>query len=412
MKTEEQPLHKEFLAYSEEHSNTDTIRLHRQFGGYLYQMELFKEAAWYAERLIDLQEEQNLAVPAKDYEQSSACYYAQGLYEKALQKNNYLLSLDPDNARYLRFSGLYHMLLGKLERAEHFYLQAMRREPQDHSNHDALAHLYGLKGHREKVRQFGNSALALKDRAAFAPENIAQIVNITGQPIAVTSDVPPFKGDDPAKNVIAFSLWGDDPQYLQGAVLNATVAPAVYPGWQCRFYCDTTVPEQVIHQLKTLGADVRVLEKNSLAFFGLFWRFFVADDPHVDRYIIRDCDCILNCQERVAVDEWIASGKHFHVMRDYSSHTELIHAGLWGGVAKAIPGISDLIVDFYDNNPKERTIDQRFLRYYIWPFVKTDYLCHDSHFAFNNSRNFSNLGRYPEGTGNVGINWQSIYNRQ
>ena len=31
---------------------------------------------------------------------------------------------------------------------------------------------------------------------------------------------------------------------------------------------------------------------------GMFWRFLVADDPTVDRYIIRDSDSRLNARER------------------------------------------------------------------------------------------------------------------
>lgn len=100
--------------------------------------------------------------------------------------------------------------------------------------------------------------------------------------------------------------------------------------------------------------------------------------------------------------------KRLRVMRDYASHTELIHAGMWGGVHGAIPHMSRLIVDYYDHHAKERTIDQRFLRHYVWPLVKQSYLCHDSQFEFDRPRKFPALGRYPRGTGNVGMNWQFL----
>jgi len=35
---------------------------------------------------------------------------------------------------------------------------------------------------------------------------------------------------------------------------------------------------------------------------GMFWRFLVADDPTVDRFIIRDSDSRLNARERFAVE--------------------------------------------------------------------------------------------------------------
>ncbi len=411
MKKESQPYESEFEVFQKENSSQNQINTHRLFGEYLFQLEHYREAAWYADRVIELKEGHNEVVSIQDYEQASASYYASGNYNGALKNNSYLLNLEPNNSSYLRFAGLYNMLLGNLEEAEDYYHKAMQVDPKEANTHDALSHLYELKGEREKGLRFGNMALVLKDEEAIAPANIKRIINIIGRSLSIDSKVPPFTSDNPSKNVIAFSLWGSDPQYTEGAILNATLAPAIYPGWQCRFYCDTTVPESVVNQLRALASDVRLLDRNELAFFGLFWRFFVADDPLVDRYIIRDCDCILNCQERVAVDEWIDSGKHFHVMRDYPSHTELIHAGLWGGVRGAIPKMIELIVDFYDNNSKERTIDQRFLRYSLWPIIKKSYLCHDSCFEFDNSKKFPQLGQYPQGTGNVGINWQSIYGK-
>ena len=403
-----QPYRDEFEIFSEENPKLDVIQTHRQFGNNLYQLGMYIEAAWYGELVIELSQKVDTSISPEDYEQTAACYYAATDYSKALTVAQYLLDIDPQSTTYLRYVGLFNMLLGDLANAEKFYISAMESGPNDVGNYDALAHLYGLKGNSEKVAIFGNKALLLKDEEAYQQGNIEKVFSIGGDPEEVHNvEVVKFRTDMPSRNVIAFSLWGDNCRYTKGAILNATVAPIVYPGWQCRFYCDETVPVAIVEQLKALHADVRVLEKNKLAYFGLFWRFFVADDPLVDRYLVRDCDCVLNCKERVAVDEWIESEKHFHVMRDYASHTELIHAGLWGGVRGAIPNISDLIVDYYDNNLKERTIDQRFLRHYIWPFVKESNLCHDSCFHFNRSRNFPKYGGYPDGTGNVGMSFRS-----
>ena len=54
-------------------------------------------------------------------------------------------------------------------------------------------------------------------------------------------------------------------------------------------------------------------------------------DPTVKRFIVRDSDARLLPRERAAVDEWIASEKPFHAMRDYPAHTDPIMAGCWGG---------------------------------------------------------------------------------
>jgi len=52
----------------------------------------------------------------------------------------------------------------------------------------------------------------------------------------------------------------------------------------------------------------------------MLWRFSVAGDDSVDRYIVRDVDSRLNARERFAVEEWIVSGNPLHLMRDHPYH--------------------------------------------------------------------------------------------
>src|SRR5439155_24761157 len=49
--------------------------------------------------------------------------------------------------------------------------------------------------------------------------------------------------------LLSFALWGSAARYTVGALRNAELAPAVYPGWVCRFYCGTSVPAAVIRVL-------------------------------------------------------------------------------------------------------------------------------------------------------------------
>ena len=104
----------------------------------------------------------------------------------------------------------------------------------------------------------------------------------------------------------------------------------IYPGWRCRFYIDGSVPATTVDRLRTLDAEIVERARKSGSQRSYFWRYEVANDADVDRYLVRDVDAVINTKERVAVDDWIASGKHFHVMRDYITHTELMLAGMWG----------------------------------------------------------------------------------
>jgi len=165
-------------------------------------------------------------------------------------------------------------------------------------------------------------------------------------------------------------------------------AKSLYPEWRCRFYVDESVPEQVIRRL--LHEDARVLRVGGLPAgrFGTFWRFLIADDGNVDRYLVRDCDACLNARERAAVDEWLASDRHFHVMRDGLTHTEVMLAGMWGGVGGALSFMQHEIIEYCRDAPLARTADQLFLRKRVWPTVRQSVLAHDSQFSLRESQPF------------------------
>ena len=105
----------------------------------------------------------------------------------------------------------------------------------------------------------------------------------------------------------------------------------------CRFYCDKTVPDGVVATLRKNGAEVVFIENIKGGIAGMFWRFLVADDPTVDRWIVRDSDSRLNPRERFAVEEWIQSGKVMHTIRDHPNHERPMNGGLIGGTKHAIP---------------------------------------------------------------------------
>jgi hypothetical protein len=150
------------------------------------------------------------------------------------------------------------------------------------------------------------------------------------------------------------------------------------------------VPAQVQARLTESGADVRNLTGEAGAgIHPLMWRFLVADDPEVDRFLVRDADSLLSEREQAAVREWTASSFWFHHMRDYFTHTDLILAGLWGGCRGALPQLRPLMLSWLARqNQTARTVDQDFLRETVWPFVRQSVLNHDELFGFHNPRPF------------------------
>ena len=142
------------------------------------------------------------------------------------------------------------------------------------------------------------------------------------------------------KKVISFSLYGKHPRYTVGAIANARHANRAYPGWVCRFYVADDVPEGIIARLKDYGAEVVNMGRN-VSNEAMFWRFFATVDPENEVTIIRDADSRFTKCELLMVNEWLASGKKFHVMR-WDKYYPPIMGGLWG-VRGAIPSLRELL---------------------------------------------------------------------
>lgn len=305
------------------------------------------------------------------------CCFAEQDYAGALEACRTWLELAP-NDRGARDSWL--SILTRLKRFDEVIDAAKARlvtEPDNERTHSTLAMALARVGRLDEARAAGNASLRLKDEAASGPAKDLSSVQVL-----------PFDAANPDRNLIAFSLYGEAAAYCEGAVRNAMAAKLLYPEWRCRFYVDDSVPKRVIRRLLDEGADVRRVGGLPAGRFGTFWRFLIADDEVVDRYLVRDCDACLNSRERAAVHAWLASDRHFHVMRDGLTHTEVMLAGMWGGIRGALPPIQQEIIAYCRTAPLSRTADQLFLRERVWPTVRQSVLTHDSEFSLRDSQPF------------------------
>jgi len=182
---------------------------------------------------------------------------------------------------------------------------------------------------------------------------------------------------------LSFSLWGDKPIYNVGAIKNAELWKTIYPDWQMVVYYDDTVPQKTIDKLGEIGVlTIDVTEKN---IYGMFWRFFAVDLPESEYCVFRDCDSRVTVREKMAVDEWIKSGKTLHVMRDHPAHmipygnNQLgILGGMWGIKSKSIP-LTKMIYEFVKDKQLSYGSDQNFLSG-IYEMFKNDKKTHDDFF--------------------------------
>lgn len=246
---------------------------------------------------------------------------------------------------------------------------------------DGLAEVCGHLGLRDDTRRYGKLSLERADAR-----------HAQGVVYRPASEHPPaFRTDQPQRNIIAYSLFGESPRYCEPAIANVQVAAELFPHWRCRVYLDESVPPSIQQRLVEAGAQV--VDMSGSAQDGvhpLMWRFLVADDPQVDRYLIRDADSLLCEREQAAVAQWLAGSCWFHHMRDYFTHAELILAGLWGGARGALPPLKPLMQAWLGRQSDvTRFADQIFLREQVWPTLRTSVLSHDAWFDFHDAQPFA-----------------------
>lgn len=178
------------------------------------------------------------------------------------------------------------------------------------------------------------------------------------------------------KKVISFSLWGNNPKYTIGAVKNAELVNLIYPEWVGRFYVGKSVPVVIIEMLENIQNIEIVRMDEEGDWNGMFWRFMACEDS--DIMLSRDTDSRLSLREKYAVDEWLASDKDFHIMRDHPYHTTAIMGGMWGCRNEILKNIKELINNYNKGNFWQ--VDQNFLKEIIYPIVKNSSFIHDEFF--------------------------------
>ncbi|MBI5275027.1 MAG: tetratricopeptide repeat protein [Burkholderiales bacterium] len=279
--------------------------------------------------------------------------------------------------------------------------EALVLRPDDIRVLDTRCTVLARLGRHAEASEAGSRVLQLKDETTSPPDPAWRL------PDATVADWVAMPGKRP---VIAFSLWGDKPRYLRGALDNMLGAARIYPGWHAVFFVDDTLPAETRSQLQELGAELRVESPGQTTRQKLAWRFKIANDPTVGRFLVRDVDSVVNDRERLAVDEWLASGRWFHVMRDWWTHSELVLAGMWGGVAGVLPDLTAMLDAYRPGFAETPNVDQWFLRDRVWGYLRTSCLVHDRCFQPPGAQPWP--GPLPEGNLHVGQDEYAVRRQQ
>ncbi len=296
------------------------------------------------------------------------CYYMYFLndFASGVQLLKTITEHYPDDMEVLRNLIVFLNRDRKYEEAITYAKQCTSIDPDSYLPWDSLASSYYQLGRYSEAAQAGTQSLLLKDQAHGSKPSDWNLPSVS-----------PTDFTQGKKKVIAFSLWGDNTRYLYGALRNVLLAPDIYPEWELWFYVDNSVPVPYLELIQQLGGKLFFQKENQSTREKLCWRFLVANHPDIGYFLVRDADSVFSPRELYAVQAWIESGQWFHTIRDWWTHTDLVLAGLWGGVAGVLPDIWNKLVHYSSGHMDTPNIDQWFLRDKLWPYIKQSCVMHD-----------------------------------
>jgi hypothetical protein len=177
------------------------------------------------------------------------------------------------------------------------------------------------------------------------------------------------------RRIISFSLYGSSELYLVGALANAREYSLLFPGWELVFFVGDSVPRDVVESLQR-QESCQVIQMGEMPedSSAMLWRYLPASWSSTEAVLFRDADCRPSARERAAVDEWLATRKSAHGMRDHANHHEALMGGLWGVRGNVLRNVKAMI-DGYGID-SHFSGDQRFLRSVVYPLVADDLLIH------------------------------------
>ena len=203
---------------------------------------------------------------------------------------------------------------------------------------------------------------------------------------------------------ISYSVWGTNKVYTYGIVENALQLEHLLPDWTLRVHYNDSVPQDIVTWLKG-RSNVQLIhhEGCECKASNMFWRFedlFLPDTT----VLVRDSDSRISVREVRMVNEWLASDKDFHVIRDHQGHRVPILGGTMGcrnnclqyiGTPSGLRDVSAPPLEFQDglafmhqfreHVPPARdmyNLDQIFLYHYVYPVVCYRAMIHASYNAY------------------------------
>ena len=195
----------------------------------------------------------------------------------------------------------------------------------------------------------------------------------------------------PSGKMVVALAWCEGSHATQELVLlTVQQARASYgAGWEVWVYVDGSVGPDHRAAVTALGAHVIDADASlSVARYGrfafAFWPLLAAADAAVSHVVVREPGFRIIAREVHAVEEWVASGKGMHMMRDSRGQVQPFLAQLWGCKAPCLLGggapLLDEIEHFLDRHGAHVRTDTFWGNNVVLPYFQAsrDLVAHDS----------------------------------
>ncbi|XP_045139141.1 uncharacterized protein LOC123520688 isoform X2 [Portunus trituberculatus] len=194
--------------------------------------------------------------------------------------------------------------------------------------------------------------------------------------------------------MLSFSFYGTNPDYWRGLEHILLEVKKLYPGWNVRLYTNprnrAAILCPLLHRYSSLLyiCDITSLPHplgNLSNVHPMMWRVVPLGDSEVAAMLIRDTDSQVSQRELAAVEEWLASGKMFHVMRDHPQHGTPVLGGLWDARWDTNPAFATELRHLRNKmlsmaiNKTKYGLDQEIIKKVLWPKMIGSLVAHDSY---------------------------------
>ena len=166
--------------------------------------------------------------------------------------------------------------------------------------------------------------------------------------------------------------------YTKGMIENAKILGIRFPDARIQIYTADDVPNDIVCQLSEIPQVriVRVPRKKGI--LNMFDRFTAIDDPDCSLMFVRDADSRPHARDLACIEDFIHSDKMLHIIRDHYWHGFIhIPGGLWGIRKGALNEPVSVKIKRWIRRIPVKNDDQIFLKYEIYPLLKTRAMIHD-----------------------------------